>query len=65
MIPVIDFQSTTVLEEIRKAYTTVGFAVFTNTLNKQDQRNKKRNNQVEEDQQAKGNLPNINQTINC
>ena len=37
MIPVIDFQSSTVLEEIREAYTTVGFAVFTNTLNKQDQ----------------------------
>ena len=37
MIPVIDFQSSTVLDEIREAYTTVGFAVFTNTLNKQDQ----------------------------
>ena len=37
MIPVIDFQSNTVLEEIREAYTTVGFAVFTNTLNSKDQ----------------------------
>ena len=36
MIPVIDFNSETVLDEIREAYTTVGFAVFTNTLNKQD-----------------------------
>jgi basic membrane lipoprotein Med (substrate-binding protein (PBP1-ABC) superfamily) len=33
MIPVIDFKSETVLDEIREAYTTVGFAVFTNTLN--------------------------------
>ena len=32
MIPVIDFQSESVLEEIREAYTTVGFAVFTNAL---------------------------------
>ena len=37
MIPVIDFTSETVLEEIREAYTTVGFAVLTNTLNQQDQ----------------------------
>ena len=37
MIPVIDFQSSTVLEEIREAYTTVGFAVFTNALNPNDQ----------------------------
>ena len=37
MIPVIDFQSKTVLEEIREAYTTVGFAVFTDALNRQDQ----------------------------
>ena len=37
MIPVIDFNSETVLDEIREAYTTVGFAVFTNTLNKDDQ----------------------------
>jgi isopenicillin N synthase-like dioxygenase len=32
MIPVIDFTSKNVLDEIREAYTTVGFAVFTNTL---------------------------------
>jgi len=37
MIPVIDFKSKTLLEEIRKAYTTVGFAVFINTLNNKDQ----------------------------
>jgi isopenicillin N synthase-like dioxygenase len=37
MIPVIDFTSESVLDEIREAYTTVGFAVFTNSLNKQDQ----------------------------
>ena len=36
MIPVIDFQSKTVLEEIREAYTTVGFAVFTNALSTLD-----------------------------
>jgi isopenicillin N synthase-like dioxygenase len=37
MIPVIDFKSESVLDEIREAYTTVGFAVFTNSLNTQDQ----------------------------
>jgi len=37
MIPVIDFKSKTLLKEIRKAYTTVGFAVFINTLNNKDQ----------------------------
>ena len=37
MIPVIDFKSESVLDEIREAYTTVGFAVFTNTLNPKDQ----------------------------
>ena len=37
MIPVIDFQSETVLEEIREAYTTVGFAVFKNCLHTADQ----------------------------
>ena len=37
MIPVIDFQSKTVLDEIREAYTTMGFAVFTNALPEQDQ----------------------------
>ena len=41
MIPVIDFNSETVLDEIREAYTTVGFAVFTNTLNQQDQQTMK------------------------
>jgi len=38
MIPVIDFKSESVLDEIREAYTSVGFAVFTNSLNKQDQK---------------------------
>jgi len=37
MIPVIDFTSETVLEEIREAYTTVGFAVFQNALSNKDQ----------------------------
>ena len=37
MIPVIDFTSETVLDEIREAYTTVGFAVFTNTLSVVDE----------------------------
>lgn len=37
MIPVIDFKSETALDEIRKAYTTVGFAVFTNCLSEIDQ----------------------------
>jgi len=37
MIPVIDFTGDTVLDEIRDAYTTVGFAVFTNTLSAKDQ----------------------------
>ena len=37
MIPVIDFTSETVLDEIREAYTTVGFAVFTNALTERDQ----------------------------
>lgn len=37
MIPVIDFKSETVLDEIREAYTSVGFAVFTNTLSNYDQ----------------------------
>ena len=41
MIPVIDFNSETVLDEIREAYTTVGFAVFTNTLNQEDQQTMK------------------------
>ena len=37
MIPVIDYTSDTVLDEIREAYTTVGFAVFTNTLSVVDE----------------------------
>ena len=37
MIPVIDFKSETVLDEIREAYTTVGFAVFENALSDKDQ----------------------------
>jgi len=37
MIPVIDFTSETVLDEIREAYTTVGFAVFENALSDKDQ----------------------------
>ena len=41
MIPVIDFQSKTVLDEIREAYTTVGFAVFTDTLQNKDQQTMK------------------------
>ena len=37
MIPVIDYTSDTLLDEIREAYTTVGFAVFKNCLEIQDQ----------------------------
>ena len=37
MIPVIDYNSDTILEEIREAYTTVGFAVFQHALNRKDQ----------------------------
>ena len=37
MIPVIDFNSESVLDEIREAYTTVGFAVFSNALSDIDQ----------------------------
>jgi isopenicillin N synthase-like dioxygenase len=37
MIPVIDFKKDNVLEEIRKAYTTVGFAVFTNAISEAHQ----------------------------
>jgi isopenicillin N synthase-like dioxygenase len=36
MIPVIDLQSNDVLERIDEAYTTVGFAVFTNALDEAD-----------------------------
>ena len=42
MIPVIDFNSESVLDEIREAYTTVGFAVFSNALNKEDSAKMKR-----------------------
>ena len=37
MIPVIDYNSKTVLDEIREAYTTVGFAVFQDALADKDQ----------------------------
>ena len=42
MIPVIDFNSESVLDEIREAYTTVGFAVFSNALNEEDSAKMKR-----------------------
>ena len=38
MIPVIDFTDTKLLDKIREAYTTVGFAVFTNSLPKNDKK---------------------------
>ena len=37
-VPITDFKSVSVLDEIRKAYTTVGFAVFTNTLTSEDKK---------------------------
>jgi len=37
MIPIIDLKSSNVLTQIEDAYTTVGFAVFTNALDTQDQ----------------------------
>ena len=37
MIPVIDFKSESVLDEIREAYSSVGFAVFMNALNSAEQ----------------------------
>ncbi len=37
MIPVIDLKSDTALKEIEEAYTTIGFAVFTNHFNEQEQ----------------------------
>lgn len=37
MIPVIDLKSANVLTQIEDAYTTVGFAVFTNALETKDQ----------------------------
>lgn len=36
MIPVIDLQSTDALDRIDEAYSTVGFAVFTNALDEQE-----------------------------
>ena len=38
MIPVIDLKSDTALKEIEEAYTSIGFAVFTNHFNEQEQR---------------------------
>jgi len=38
MIPVIDFKEAKLLEKIREAYTTVGFAVFTNSLLPNDEK---------------------------
>ena len=37
MIPVIDLKAKDALDQIREAYTTVGFAVFTNCLTKKEQ----------------------------
>ena len=37
MIPVIDLKANDALDQIREAYTTVGFAVFTNCLTKKEQ----------------------------
>lgn len=37
MIPIIDYNSKNILDEIEKAYTTVGFAVFQHALNDKDQ----------------------------
>ena len=37
MIPVIDLQASDALDRIDEAYTTVGFAVFTNALNTVEQ----------------------------
>ena len=39
MIPVIDFKSDNLLEQIREAYTTVGFAVFQNPFDDAPQKN--------------------------
>ena len=36
-LPVIDLKSANVLTQIEDAYTTVGFAVFTNALDTKDQ----------------------------
>ena len=37
MIPIIDLSSPLALRQIEDAYTTVGFAVFTNGLDKEQQ----------------------------
>jgi len=37
MIPVIDLKSDTALKEIEDAYTSIGFAVFTNHFDYADQ----------------------------
>ena len=37
MIPVIDLQAQDALDRIEEAYTSVGFAVFTNCLSEIDQ----------------------------
>ena len=37
MIPVIDLKAKDALNQIREAYTTVGFAVFTNCLSTTEQ----------------------------
>ena len=37
MIPIIDFKESNVLSQIENAYTTVGFAVFTNALSNTEQ----------------------------
>ena len=41
MIPVIDLQAQDALDRIDEAYSTVGFAVFTNALDEQDSVNMK------------------------
>ena len=41
MIPVIDLQAQDALDRIDEAYSTVGFAVFTNALDEQDSSNMK------------------------
>ena len=37
MIPVIDYKQDQLQDKIREAYTTVGFAVFSNALNTSEQ----------------------------
>ena len=41
MIPVIDLKAQDALDRIDEAYTTVGFAVFTNALDAEDNTNMK------------------------